>query len=139
LQIAFNGTVFNNKTGYRVLPVALPLQMPFHSSDINSTWQLFVSTYVMEHFSNTLLTAKPYNFYMTWDYLNDPMLEFTTTTLEAYFPQMQLYHGRNIPVDMNFLLLNASDFISSKETMSLSFNLNMSCQALMHNDNGTTT
>jgi hypothetical protein len=39
LQVAINGTFFNNNTtGYRVLPVPLPLKQPFHDNSLNSTW-----------------------------------------------------------------------------------------------------
>jgi hypothetical protein len=61
LQIAFNGTLFNNKsTGYRVLPVPLPLHQPFHDDSINSTWQLFISTYLLEHMTTTFLDEAPF-------------------------------------------------------------------------------
>jgi|LauGreDrversion4_2_1035121.scaffolds.fasta_scaffold220338_3 hypothetical protein len=76
---------------------------------------------------------------MPWNYFDDPMLDFTTTNLDAYFPQLQLYHGKNKKVDLNILLLNATEFISSRETNSFSFKLNVSVEAMMHEDNGTFT
>jgi hypothetical protein len=115
----------------------MPYEMPFHYKGINSTWQLFLSTYLMEHFADTLLNAAPYQYYMGWNDMNDTMLEFTTTNLDAFFPQLQLHYGFNKPVDLNFQILSAKNFRSKKQTRTLSFNLDMACQALLHKDDGT--
>ena len=56
----------------------------------------------MEHLARTTLDAAPYEYYMTWNFLNDTMLDFTTSNLEAFFPLMSTEYGENIPIDLNF-------------------------------------
>jgi len=74
LHLAFNGTIFDNyTTGYRHLPgVNKPTSMPFHDKNINSTWQLFISTFLLEHAARTTLDEAPYETLLKWDFLNTP-------------------------------------------------------------------
>lgn len=86
LQLAINGTIFNNKTtGYRVLPVNLPIKQPFYDKSLNSSWQLFLSTYLLEHFATTILDEAPFNYSIPWDLIGEPY-NLTTSSLECFFP-----------------------------------------------------
>lgn len=80
----------------------LPLKQPFHDNSLNSTWQLFISTYLLEHFTTTLLDEAPYPFYYEWNFLNNTMFDLTTSSMEAFFPMLTSQYGDNIPIDLLF-------------------------------------
>ena len=88
LNLAFDGTIFNRyTTGYRHLPgVKPPRAMPYFDPKINSTWQFFISTFLIEHAFTTLTDEAPVEIPLAWDFLNNPDLLITTDAVEALFP-----------------------------------------------------
>jgi hypothetical protein len=124
--MALNGTVFNSRsTGYRVLPVPLPLKQPFHDNRVNSTWQLFLSTYFIEHLTTTLLQEAPFEYYLAYDFFNDTMLNLTTSSLEGFFPLIQTEYGDGVPLDLNFQITDVWNVRSSQADRRLTLNINM--------------
>jgi hypothetical protein len=89
LNLAFNGTIFDNyTTGYRHLPgVKKPTSMPYHDKNINSTWQLFISTFLLEHAARTTLDEAPMEILLKWNFLDHPF-SITTDAAEAFFPYL---------------------------------------------------
>ena len=60
--------------------------MPFYDPKINSTWQLFISTFLLEHAARTTLDEGPYEHLLVWNFLDMPEFALTTDACEAFFP-----------------------------------------------------
>jgi hypothetical protein len=88
LDLAFNGTIFNNfTTGYRHLKdVPQPHKMKYHDPSLNSTWQLFISTFMLEHAARTTLDEAPFETLLKWDFLDTPEFYLTTDAVEGFYP-----------------------------------------------------
>jgi hypothetical protein len=138
LNLAFNGTIFNNfTTGYRHLAgVPKPNKMPYYDPKINSTWQLFISAFMLEHAARTTLDEAPFELVLPWDFLGDPLL-LTTDAVEAFFPFATETYGFMIPCDINVRVTKVWDFVSNFTNGSLSFNINVEADGLMHLPDGT--
>lgn len=138
LNLAFNGTFFNSfTTGYRHIPgVPKPHSMPFHDPNINSTWQLFISTFLLEHAARTTLDEAPFEYLLKWDFLHNPAFALTTDACEAFFPYATQKFGYNVPVDLNLKIMNVWDWTSNYTNQSLAFKVNLKGDAYLHLPNG---
>jgi hypothetical protein len=90
--------------------------MPFYDPRINSTWQLFISTFLLEHATRTLLDEGPIEYLMKWDMLKDmPNMPIwlTTDAAEAFFPFLTQKFGYNVPLDLNFKVSRISNWVSN--------------------------
>jgi hypothetical protein len=143
LNLAFNGTTFNNfTTGYRHLPnVSAPEAMPYFDPQINSTWQLFISTFLIEHAFRTLTDEAPVEIYLPWNFLVTPDnhdLMITTDAVEALFPFATQEFGNMIPVDINLKIARAWDWVSvnNNNNGSLTFKVDLIADGMMHLPDG---
>lgn len=138
LNLAFNGTFFNSfTTGYRhVAGVPKPHSMPYHDTNINSTWQLFISTFLLEHAARTTLDEAPFEYLFKWDFLHNPAFAITTDACEAFFPYVTQKFGYNVPVDINLKIVKVWDWTSNYTNQSLSFKVNLMGDAYLHMPNG---
>jgi hypothetical protein len=73
--------------------------MPFYNETVKSTWQLFISTFLLEHLTRTTLDEQPFEYYFNWDLIGDPYL-ITTDVAEVFWPFLTREFGENIPVDL---------------------------------------
>jgi hypothetical protein len=123
LDIAFNATIFNNKsTGYRILDnVPQPKKMPYYDPKINSTWQLFISTYMLEHLTRTTLDEAPIEIPLAWNFLDTPEFLLTTDAVEVFFPFATEVFGFMKPVDLTVRVTKVWNFVSNFTNGSLSF------------------
>lgn len=108
--------------------------MPYHDPKINSTWQVFVSTFLIEHAFKTLTDEAPVEILLAWDFLNNTDLMITTDAVEALFPFATQHFGNMIPVDINLKIAKAWDWESvyNNNNGSLTFKVDLIADALMH-------
>ena len=119
------------------MDVPLPTDMPFYDPTLNSTWQVFLSTYFFEHITRTLFDAAPYEFYFNWDMLPNPLYWLTTSSLEAFMPYLTSTYGDSIPCDINIKVTRVWNFRSSRADNRLSFKLNLEGEVLLHMPDGS--
>ena len=80
---------------------------------------MFVSTYFLEHLSTTFLDQAPFEYFYAWDSNSNPLFWLTTSSCEAFFPQLVQQFGPAIPIDLNFRILQAHNFNSTPGQLSL--------------------
>jgi hypothetical protein len=86
--------------------------MPFYDEDVNATWQLFISTFMLEHMTRTLLDEAPMEVLVKWDMVGEPFL-LTTDVAEAFWPFLTREFGNAIPVDILVKILKVYDWNSN--------------------------
>jgi hypothetical protein len=107
--------------------------MPYYDPKLNSTWQVFISTYLLEHFSRTTLDEAPYVIPLEWNFMKkNPEFWMTTSSTEAFFPFLTLHHGENIPVDLHVKVTKIWDFDSNSSRNNLTFKINLEGDAYLH-------
>jgi hypothetical protein len=136
--MALNGTIFNsNTTGYRHLPgVPLPKKMPYYDKNVSSTWQLFISTFLLEHMTRTLFDEAPFEFLIPWDMIGEPYL-LTTSVAEGFWPFLTREFGENVPVDVLLKVNKLYDWTSNRTNQSLSFKLDLKVEGYLHVPDGS--
>lgn len=111
--------------------------MPFHDDQIPSSWQIFISTYLLEHLTTTFLDESPFEYVLPWNFMTDSVFLFTTSSLETFFPFLTRQFGDNIPCDLKIIVRKCWDFRSSKEERGLKFRLEMEMEAYLHIPDGS--
>ena len=110
--------------------------MPYSDSNVNSTMQLFISTFVLEHLTRTLFDEAPFEYLIKWDMIKEPYL-LTTNVAEALWPFLTREFGENIPVDFLLKINKMYDWTSNTTNQSLSFKVDLRVEGYMHVPDGS--
>jgi hypothetical protein len=115
--------------------------MPYYDPTINTTMQMFVSTFVLEHLTKTLLDEAPFDYLIPWSGLIPPILEkpfyLTTSVAEAFWPFLTREFGENIPVDALVRIQKVYNWTADLQNQSLSFMVDVLCEGYLHVPDGS--
>ena len=137
VQVALNGTMFTLDKGYYVPPIA-QVDMPYFNPNCSSQFQLFTSDYFLQSASYAFFELASIAYLARHEKMPPNLVfQFNTSVFDAVLPFLANYYGKNVPVDVNFVVRNLTDFRTNGTNRLTSAKLHLDGEIYIRYDNGT--
>jgi hypothetical protein len=89
--------------------------MPMYDPEMNTKFQFFISTYLLNTLTAAFLEKQPFTRDLLSRELNNPIAPFTTSTFEPVFPFLTSRFGLDIPADLKLKVKRIYDIEAIKD------------------------